>query len=284
MFGRKPRLTIAATLGLVGTNPQESNYSDYMERLRERVDKAYQIANEAAKSSQAKQKLYYDKKQRGAVVRPDDRVLVKIVAFDGKHKISDRWEPDVYVVKDKPNLEVPVYILGKENGEGPERTLHRNLLLPIGSLPLDSSSSAEGRHDSDADVGDNHPPNEVPAANTGNNDDDDDGDDDDESSLHLALSTDDDDFDDVYAVVEEDVQNDQENPVVHTNPDETTEPVIADRPAQAAEPGEAEARVEANPTIDVMPRRSIRAKKKSEWMTHGKDVAIPVDLLICYRI
>ena len=100
MLGRKPRLAIAATLGLVGTNPQESNYSDYMEKLRERVDKTYQIANEAAKSSQAKQKLYYDKKQRGAVVRPDDRVLVKIVAFDGKHKISDRWEPDVYVVKD----------------------------------------------------------------------------------------------------------------------------------------------------------------------------------------
>ena len=95
------------------------------------------------------------------------------------------------------------------------------------------------------------------------------------------MSTDDDDSDDVYAVVEEGVQNDQENPVVHTNPDETTEPVfdepvIADRPAQAAEPvaaisdveaGEAEARVEANPTIDVMPRRSIRAKKKPEWMT-----------------
>ena len=108
MFGRKPRLAIDATLGLVGTNPQESNYSDYMEKLRERLDKAYQIANEAAKSSQAKQKLYYDKKQRGAVVRTDDRVLVKIVAFDGKHKISDRWEPDVYVVKDQPNLEVPV--------------------------------------------------------------------------------------------------------------------------------------------------------------------------------
>ena len=61
MLGRKPRLAIA-TLGLVGTDPQESNFSDFMEKLRERVDKAYQIANEAAKSSQVKQKLYYDKK------------------------------------------------------------------------------------------------------------------------------------------------------------------------------------------------------------------------------
>ena len=33
---------------------------------------------------------------RGAVVECGDRVLVKIVAFDGKHKISDKWENDPY--------------------------------------------------------------------------------------------------------------------------------------------------------------------------------------------
>ena len=61
-------------------------------------------------------------------------MLVKIVAFDGKHKISDRWEDDIYVVVRQPNPMIPVFIVQKESGEGKKRTLHRNLLLPIGHL------------------------------------------------------------------------------------------------------------------------------------------------------
>jgi hypothetical protein len=64
-----------------------------------------------------------------------DRVLVKIVAFDGRHKLSDKWENDPYVVLNQPNASIPVYVVGREKGEGRTRTLHRNLLLPISSLP-----------------------------------------------------------------------------------------------------------------------------------------------------
>jgi hypothetical protein len=62
------------------------------------------------------------------------RVLVRIVAFDNKHKISDRWENDTYIVLKKPNLDIPVYTVQKENGQGRIRTLHRNLLLPVGYI------------------------------------------------------------------------------------------------------------------------------------------------------
>jgi hypothetical protein len=60
--------------------------------------------------------------------------MVKIVAFEGKHKLSNKWEEDPYVVLEIPNPEIPVYVVRKENGEGRKRTLHRNLLLPVGTL------------------------------------------------------------------------------------------------------------------------------------------------------
>ena len=57
---------------------------------------------------------------------------MKIVAHDGKHKLADLWEQDPYIVMNQPNSDIPVYTVKKENGEGKPRTLHRNLLLPIG--------------------------------------------------------------------------------------------------------------------------------------------------------
>ena len=77
------------------------------------------------------------------MVEVGDRVLVKIVAFDGKHKLSDRWEPDPYIIVRQPSSDIPVYEVQRENGIGPKRMLHRNLLLPIGSLPLNSKVNRE---------------------------------------------------------------------------------------------------------------------------------------------
>ena len=65
-------------------------------------------------------------------------MLVKTLAFKGKHKLADRWEEDICTVLEKPNDEVAVYVVQREDGKGPKRTLHRNHLLPIGSLPFDS--------------------------------------------------------------------------------------------------------------------------------------------------
>lgn len=65
-----------------------------------------------------------------------DRVLVKKLAFEGRHKLADKWEEDVYIVKDQPDSELPVYVVKPEKGSGKSRTLHRNHLLPIGSLPV----------------------------------------------------------------------------------------------------------------------------------------------------
>ena len=56
---------------------------------------------------------------------------MKIVAHKGRHKLQDRWEPEEYVVIEQPMAGTPVYKVKPVNGDN-VRTLHRNLLLPLG--------------------------------------------------------------------------------------------------------------------------------------------------------
>ena len=46
--------------------------------------------------SQLHQKTQYGEGMRGAAVQPGDRVLVKAIAWNGKHEIADRWEDIPY--------------------------------------------------------------------------------------------------------------------------------------------------------------------------------------------
>ena len=66
----------------------------------------------------------YDRKARAAKLEVGDRVVVKILAHEGKHKLSDKRTEDIYVVTDQPNLMIPVYKVKREDGEGAEKTLH----------------------------------------------------------------------------------------------------------------------------------------------------------------
>ena len=84
-------------------------------------------------------KKYYDIKARAAQLEVGDRVLVKILAHDGKHKLSDKWADEVYIVAEQPNADIPVYKVKREDGEGSTRTLHRNHLLYLGNKLQDSS-------------------------------------------------------------------------------------------------------------------------------------------------
>lgn len=132
MFGRNPRLPIDVAFSLREEDRQPS--TKYVQELRERLAKAYQLAEEAAKKARDKQKQTYDTKVRGANILVGDKVLVRIVAFDGKHKLSNKWEEEPYDVIDQPNKDIPVFTVQRESGTGRKRTLHRNLLLPIGYI------------------------------------------------------------------------------------------------------------------------------------------------------
>lgn len=80
-----------------------------------------------------KNKTRFDQRVTPSALDIGDRVLVKNVRIRGKHKLADKWESTVHVVVKRADL--PVYTVKPETGEGPWRTLHRDLLLPCGFLP-----------------------------------------------------------------------------------------------------------------------------------------------------
>lgn len=130
MFGRPPRLAIDVMFDITEST-EGSTHSEYIENLRERLKKSYDIVQNAADKSRTKQKKYFDRKARASKVDIGDEVLVKILAHDGKHKLSDKFEKDIYTVVGKPCGDIPVFIVRSPDNK--ERTLHRNHLLPVGT-------------------------------------------------------------------------------------------------------------------------------------------------------
>ncbi len=132
MFGRHPRLPVDAFLGTYVGN-DHADHTKYAQDMRKRLRFAYSTASRIAQKAGGRYKELYDKKVRGCIVQPGDRVLVRLVGLTGKHKLANKWGNSVYVVVKQPSPDIPVYILKEENGTG-MKTLHRNMLLPLQSV------------------------------------------------------------------------------------------------------------------------------------------------------
>ena len=103
MFGRHPRLPIDVEFGLNKPNCSEnSSKSRYIQKLRRRLNYAFQKASKYSDQQANKYKHSYDKSVKGPQLHENDLVLVKIVAHKGRHKLQDRWEPEEYVVIEQP--------------------------------------------------------------------------------------------------------------------------------------------------------------------------------------
>ena len=133
MFGCEPRLPIDLAFG-IDINQEDRPMSSYIYNLKRRMQESHKIATATSDAAKSHQKKMFDRKAKATVLNVGDRVLVKILAFDGKHKIQDKWEQDPYIITGQPNIDIPVYELQKENKTGRKRTFHRNVLLPIGTL------------------------------------------------------------------------------------------------------------------------------------------------------
>ena len=95
MYGRHPRLPIDLAFG-IERNSAEPNQS-YTKALKEWLQKSYDLAAKLSKKAKGRQKQGYDQRARGANVIVGDRVLVRKLAFEGKHKIADKWEDEAYM-------------------------------------------------------------------------------------------------------------------------------------------------------------------------------------------
>ena len=116
---------------------------DYVEALKNRMKTAQDIANKVTQEARAKMKTAYDKKARAPMISIGDKVLVKILKFEGKHKIEDRYENDIYTVVGQPNVQIPVFDVRSD--EGIEKRLHRNHLFRLGFI--DNKTEGEDGED-----------------------------------------------------------------------------------------------------------------------------------------
>lgn len=135
MFGCYLRIFIDLVLNVSGKDFKGLN--DYVKNLKIRMKDVFRIVKDVVDKVREKQKEGYDFKVRGVRIDIGDRVLVKILVFEGKYKIMDRWEEKLYIVKEQLNVDILVYVVEREDGEGKKRILYRNLLFLIGYLDID---------------------------------------------------------------------------------------------------------------------------------------------------
>lgn len=135
MFGHQPRLPIDLALGLPLRDGEQKSHSQYVQKLKSNLEESYKIATQNTTKIAAKNEARFNKHVTASKLEAGDRVLVRAVRLRGKHKFADKRESNVYVVV-KQAGDLPVYTLRPESREGPLWTLHRDLLLPCGSLPL----------------------------------------------------------------------------------------------------------------------------------------------------
>ena len=121
--------------------------------MKQRLNFAFKKAKEMSQKQAQKYKSSYDRKIKGSQLTENDIVLVKRVAWKGRHKIQNKWEPSEYVVIEQPNFKIPVYKV-KSLEDGKIKVLHRNMLLPLGLkfLPEDDSEQ-DSEEEPECDLG-----------------------------------------------------------------------------------------------------------------------------------
>ena len=162
MFGRHPRLPIDVEFGLHKPNCSDNcSKSRYIQKLRRRLNFAHKKASKYSSEQAQKYKTSYDKSVKGPQLQVNDLVLVKIVAHKARHKIQDKWESEEYIVLEQPIPGTPVYRVKPVTGTK-VRTLHRNLLLPLGvkyqpDIDSDESDSDDSVHEDTSHPRSNQP-------------------------------------------------------------------------------------------------------------------------------
>lgn len=135
MFGREARLPVDLCFGTSSDDTRQETYLKYVTEMRKELKAAYELAESIAAKQNEGNKRRYDQKIRCSQLLPGDRVLIRNLGLQGKHKLADRWASNPYVV-DSQMPDLPVFRLKPEDGNGPIKILHRNHILPLVQNPV----------------------------------------------------------------------------------------------------------------------------------------------------
>ena len=143
LFGRHPRLPIDMIFNIDQPSSARS-YNEYVQQWKQAMEEAYSIANRRSIAAGEKNKARYDLHAKSIDLHPNDRVPVRNLSErGGPGKLRSYWEKEIHrVIRRKDNFS-PVYEIQRENGSGPIRVLHRNLLLPCNELPMDTDAAPQ---------------------------------------------------------------------------------------------------------------------------------------------
>ena len=117
MYGRHPRLPVDVFLGLDPRDEGKGDAGKYVEDLRKRMNYAYRLVSDRTSKLDARNKDKYDSRLRENTMEAGDRVLVRNVGIQGKHKLGDKWGRYPYIVVSQPNPDIPVFRVRPENGK-----------------------------------------------------------------------------------------------------------------------------------------------------------------------
>ena len=149
IFGKHPRLPIDIKFGLYKQADSMSfSRTKYLKRVQSRLKQAQAKAQKLSALGRVRNKKYYDPNTKPLELEIGDLVLVKITVSEKdeakttdkdtrkkRKKLANRWESSEYVVIEKPIPNIPVYKVEPLTGTHKKvktKTLHRNLLLPLG--------------------------------------------------------------------------------------------------------------------------------------------------------
>ena len=129
MFGWRPWLPI----DLLFPTRQEHNLThtidEYVETLYWHLQKSVKLAQDSALKEALRQKRLYDCKVGAVELRPGDRVLVKLDAFQGQWwKLKNQWGSDLYTMVTQVVDGVPAYVVKNERTRK-RKVLHCSRLL-----------------------------------------------------------------------------------------------------------------------------------------------------------
>lgn len=124
LYGRSPRLPIVLHFNLPD-EPGSCSQRENVQKWKQGMQEAYDIARENAHRSAQKNKRMYDYKVRSSVLHPGDRVLVRnMTPRGGPGKLRNHWEDIIHTVVRQVGEDIPIYELRPEHGKGKSRVLH----------------------------------------------------------------------------------------------------------------------------------------------------------------